>query len=654
MTATVVRAQRPTSVDGRRRRARARGRHDRGVRRRRLRASRACAPTRCRCWRPASRCCCGSCPTADERGRRPRDARGRRRHGPEPVPVGRGDRVFLEPCCRRRGAGRRRVADRARRCARIGAELGLDVVAAAPGPSRRPATSRWSSPRTGATSCRRCAAGCEAGVPYVGARREPQARRGVLDELRGDGVPEELLERDRHARRARHRRAHAGGDRALDPRRIVEVRRAGVAHRRWRRAAAATAGDRPDLRHDRGRRAEHAVARARRRDRLLLLRRLQGDVRGPARMRAGLTVRRRARARRGRLDAASGGPSSCCPTASGTLLGHVVGTARACRFDQLVVRARRRRGRRARARSTCAASTSSSTTATATAARRRSPRRCAAVDPRRRPRAAARRPARRDRRRRSGALLAGRGDAPLAACRYDDGRGHPLAFARSAVRRPRRPARRQGRLAAARRARRRRRRGAGRRAGPARRRHVGGLRGGAAPARHEPARGHRRRRGRGPRASSPTSRRSRGGSADVDYLVDEGLATSLFLACACRSRCCSRARPASARPRPPSRSRRPRHAADPPAVLRGHRRRRGALRVELPAPAAGIRLAEASGDDAAARRTCSAPDYLIRRPLLRALEHPGPAARGAARSTRSTAPTTTSRRSCSSCSPRRA
>jgi molybdenum cofactor cytidylyltransferase len=29
------------------------------------------------------------------------------------------------------------------------------------------------------------------------------------------------------------------------------------------------------------------------------------------------------------------------------------------------------------------------------------------------------------------ALLAGRGDAPLAACRYADGRGHPLAFART-------------------------------------------------------------------------------------------------------------------------------------------------------------------------------------------------------------------------------
>ncbi len=29
------------------------------------------------------------------------------------------------------------------------------------------------------------------------------------------------------------------------------------------------------------------------------------------------------------------------------------------------------------------------------------------------------------------ALLAGRGEAPLAACFYDDGRGHPLAFGRS-------------------------------------------------------------------------------------------------------------------------------------------------------------------------------------------------------------------------------
>ena len=31
------------------------------------------------------------------------------------------------------------------------------------------------------------------------------------------------------------------------------------------------------------------------------------------------------------------------------------------------------------------------------------------------------------------ALLHGRGDAPLAVCRYDDGRGHPLAFDRSTI-----------------------------------------------------------------------------------------------------------------------------------------------------------------------------------------------------------------------------
>jgi molybdenum cofactor cytidylyltransferase len=29
------------------------------------------------------------------------------------------------------------------------------------------------------------------------------------------------------------------------------------------------------------------------------------------------------------------------------------------------------------------------------------------------------------------ALVAGRGDADLAVCRYDDGRGHPIAFSRA-------------------------------------------------------------------------------------------------------------------------------------------------------------------------------------------------------------------------------
>ena len=44
-----------------------------------------------------------------------------------------------------------------------------------------------------------------------------------------------------------------------------------------------------------------------------------------------------------------------------------------------------------------------------------------------------------------------------------------------------------------------------------------------------PGAGHRRGGGRDRRGSSPTSRRSPSASAAVDYLVDEGLATSIFL-----------------------------------------------------------------------------------------------------------------------------
>ena len=67
-----------------------------------------------------------------------------------------------------------------------------------------------------------------------------------------------------------------------------------------------------------------------------------------------------------------------------------------------------------------------------------------------------------------------------------------------------------------------------------------------------------------------------------------GLAVSVYLALdACAARCCSRASRASARPRSRGRSRGvARRRADPPAVLRGHRRRPGAVRVGLLAPAA--------------------------------------------------------------------
>ena len=44
----------------------------------------------------------------------------------------------------------------------------------------------------------------------------------------------------------------------------------------------------------------------------------------------------RARARRGRLEA-PGAPEAAAAYGDGTLLGHVVGAARACAFDQIVV-----------------------------------------------------------------------------------------------------------------------------------------------------------------------------------------------------------------------------------------------------------------------------------------------------------------------------
>ena len=142
------------------------------------------------------------------------------------------------------------------------------------------------------------------------------------------------------------------------------------------------------------------------------------------------------------------------------------------------------------------------------------------------------------------ALLAGRGDAPLAVCRYEDGRGHPIAFAQQHLRRAGRPARRQGRLAAARPTRRRGGRGADRGHHPARRGHRRGLPG-----------GDRRGGGRGRPSCVPDietlARRLAGrrlprrrGPRDVD----------VPRRCACPSRCCSRARRASARPRRPRRS----------------------------------------------------------------------------------------------------
>jgi molybdenum cofactor cytidylyltransferase len=125
-----------------------------------------------------------------------------------------------------------------------------------------------------------------------------------------------------------------------------------------------------------------------------------------------------------------GRPKQLLPYADGTLLGHVVETARTCPFQQLVVALGGAAGD-VRARVDLAgvdvvvndeygAGCSSSIAAA-----------LAAIDPRcdvlvlllgDQPGVTAGTVSR---------LLAGRGDAALAVCRYDDGRGHPIAFGRS-------------------------------------------------------------------------------------------------------------------------------------------------------------------------------------------------------------------------------
>jgi len=125
-----------------------------------------------------------------------------------------------------------------------------------------------------------------------------------------------------------------------------------------------------------------------------------------------------------------GRPKQLLPYGDGTLLGHVVGVARTCPFDQTIVaiggsaddvRANvDLAGADVVVNDAYGAGCSSSIAAA-----------LGIVDPRcdvmvlmlaDQPGVTADTVA---------ALLAGRGDAPLAVCRYDDGRGHPIAFARS-------------------------------------------------------------------------------------------------------------------------------------------------------------------------------------------------------------------------------
>ena len=127
-----------------------------------------------------------------------------------------------------------------------------------------------------------------------------------------------------------------------------------------------------------------------------------------------------------------GRPKQLLPYRDGTLLGHVVGVARACHFDQLVVAIGGAADDvRAGVDLTGADvvvndAYGEGCSSSIAAALRVVDRRCEVLvlmlgD---QPGVTADT---------VGAVLAGRGDAPLAVCRYDDGRGHPIVFARSVL-----------------------------------------------------------------------------------------------------------------------------------------------------------------------------------------------------------------------------
>ena len=125
-----------------------------------------------------------------------------------------------------------------------------------------------------------------------------------------------------------------------------------------------------------------------------------------------------------------GRPKQLLPYGDGTLLGHVAGVARECAFEQTIVALG---GAAGEVRDSVDLSGAEVVVNDAYGAGCSSSIAAAlgAVDPRcdvlvlllgDQPGVTARTVA---------ALLAGRGEAALAVCRYDDGRGHPIAFARS-------------------------------------------------------------------------------------------------------------------------------------------------------------------------------------------------------------------------------
>src|SRR5436190_9671703 len=210
------------------------------------------------------------------------------------------------------------------------------------------------------------------------------------------------------------------------------------------------------------------------------------------------------------------------------------------------------------------------------------------------------------------ALLAGRGDAPLAVCRYDDGRGHPLAFAHGVF----------GALA--------------------------GLHGDKGVWRLLDQRAD-------DVAEVPIAGRIPGDVdteedyaavtgevqgevahllpdietlaqrlAGVDYLVDEGLATSMFLGARLPQPLLLEGEAGVGKTEA---AKALAAVLDTPLIrlqcYDGIDAAEALYEWNYPRQLLSIRLADASGEQLR-EEDLFGPDYLIRRPLLRALEHPGP------------------------------
>ncbi len=321
--------------------------------------------------------------------------------------------------------------------ARVGQELGLDVVQVeGDGVAPRPDDLALVVAAHGRDEVGALRRGLESGLPYVGLVASRARGDGVIGELRGEGVSEELLGRidvpagiDIGAR--------TPGEIALSILAgIVAVRREGGRAPAPDVAARPGAGRdrrRPDLRHDRRRGGGHAVGPARRRDGLLLLRGLQGRVHGAARAcrRLGLTPSWPGSCSARGGPGAWGARSSCSPTAAARCSATPSASPARARSTSSWWRSG---GAAEEVRATVdlegaevvvnddyGAGCSSSIAAA-----------LGALDPRcdvlvlmlgDQPGVTAATVE---------ALLAGRRGAPLAVCRYDDGLGHPIAFARSA------------------------------------------------------------------------------------------------------------------------------------------------------------------------------------------------------------------------------